>query len=348
MTSEACNRAVTIRETQGGFTLSNIAGLGHGSSPPTGPADGYQLAEYGLKCEFLHKDATIEQIHFFGHYSRAAIITPKEGSYRNVLGENGANEDKAYSGSKNPIARAWEDGRILLNWRANHSANRALTPAIRNTLSFIPDLQLRGINGFNIRDPNVPANNLGGSEAVTTSATSVTVAFAGLIQGNDYSFTSGPTASGTGNTLPAGTYYYAVTRVTKNGETGIGAPTTSGAITVAAGQKVDMTIANPASAAYPARFYRGTLPGIFDGYFQTVAGTTFSDTGQAFTNYDTPMLEHWDVPSRAEIDANYSLVCTPSWNTTCWPSAKATGGFTINFGTAAPAGATVSWLLFRP
>lgn len=50
---------------------------------------------------------------------------------------------------------------------------------------------------------------------------------------------------------------------------------------------------------------------------------------------------------RAEVDASYGVVATPSWGTTVWVTAKSTTGCTINFGTAAPAGGTVDFITFR-
>jgi len=50
---------------------------------------------------------------------------------------------------------------------------------------------------------------------------------------------------------------------------------------------------------------------------------------------------------RTEVDASYGVCATPSWGTTVWVTSKATTGCTINFGTAAPAGASVDYLTFR-
>ena len=50
---------------------------------------------------------------------------------------------------------------------------------------------------------------------------------------------------------------------------------------------------------------------------------------------------------RSEVDTNYGVNATPSWNTTVWVTAKSTTGCTINFGTVAPAGATVDFITFR-
>lgn len=42
-------------------------------------------------------------------------------------------------------------------------------------------------------------------------------------------------------------------------------------------------------------------------------------------------------------DANYLITATPNWDTTVYKSGVLTTGFTLNFGTAAPASATVDW-----
>jgi hypothetical protein len=50
---------------------------------------------------------------------------------------------------------------------------------------------------------------------------------------------------------------------------------------------------------------------------------------------------------RHEPNATYGVIVTPSWLTTSRVTTKATTGFTIDFGTAAPAGATVDYCVVR-
>ena len=64
-------------------------------------------------------------------------------------------------------------------------------------------------------------------------------------------------------------------------------------------------------------------------------GVTASATSQAVTF------------TTAHPDANYAVFCTPDWNTTCYVSNKTTTGFTLNYGTAAPAGQLVDWFVAR-
>lgn len=44
---------------------------------------------------------------------------------------------------------------------------------------------------------------------------------------------------------------------------------------------------------------------------------------------------------------DYGVTVTPSWGTTVWVTAKTDTGFTVNFGTAAPALATFDCTTFR-
>jgi hypothetical protein len=49
----------------------------------------------------------------------------------------------------------------------------------------------------------------------------------------------------------------------------------------------------------------------------------------------------------AEPDTNYAVVIETNWGTTHFITAKLKTGFTANFGTAAPASATMSWMIIR-
>ena len=50
---------------------------------------------------------------------------------------------------------------------------------------------------------------------------------------------------------------------------------------------------------------------------------------------------------RTEQDTAFGVVATPNWGTTCWVNTKTTTGCTVNFGTVAPANATVDLVTFR-
>jgi hypothetical protein len=211
-------------------------------------------------------------------------------------------------------------------------------------ISSSSDLHLRGLKGLNLIDKAQP-NNLGGLEAVIETATSQNVAFRGAatVTLND------PSAAGSGSQLGAGTYYYARTAIGPRGESSIDYDFPLGAayktVTVGAGQEVTLS-GNGAPAYARNRWYRGTAPGQFDGFYENTQNP-FVDTGAAFDGYGAPPV--WaTVPSQAEPDDNYAIVATPSWDTRVWVTSKATNGFILNFSNAAPTGATVQWLLFRP
>lgn len=46
-------------------------------------------------------------------------------------------------------------------------------------------------------------------------------------------------------------------------------------------------------------------------------------------------------------DGNFAVSVSPNWNTSYWITSKSYAGFTVNFGTAAPASATIDWMLTR-
>ena len=61
----------------------------------------------------------------------------------------------------------------------------------------------------------------------------------------------------------------------------------------------------------------------------------------AITNGQTTLAVTF---SSAYPNANYGVLCTPNYATTCYVTNQTANGFTLNFGTAAGAGATVSWM----
>jgi hypothetical protein len=289
-------------------------------------------------------DCTIQQCHFGGDYTHAAVQF--RGRLPTMIDCKGWNSNSAgrgaVQGAITAMSRALTHPKPLLN----------VPLGVGSRASLIPDLQLEGLNGFNARDPKVFAKNLGGMASVTQGVTSHPIAFQGQIAGATNGLNT-VSATGSGNSLPAGTYVYALTVLDKYGETGIGDSVGDWSmrqVTVAAGQRVDVTWYGSASTSRPIRIYRrpSGSASSYDGYWQITSGSSFSDTGAvAFTGRDSPQ-RNWAIPSRHEANANYAIVATPSWATTVHVTNKATSGFTLNFGTAAPAGATVQWLLFRP
>jgi len=53
------------------------------------------------------------------------------------------------------------------------------------------------------------------------------------------------------------------------------------------------------------------------------------------------------ITGKTYTDASYAVLCTPDWDTTCYVTGKTSSGFTLNFGTAAPAAQTVDWIVIR-
>lgn len=86
----------------------------------------------------------------------------------------------------------------------------------------------------------------------------------------------------------------------------------------------------------------------------TVTGTSSSNAEIGFSANIRGKLEavttsatSLAITGKTYTDASYGVLCTPTWDTTCFVSNRTATGFTLNFGTAAPASATVDWLVTR-
>ena len=82
-----------------------------------------------------------------------------------------------------------------------------------------------------------------------------------------------------------------------------------------------------------------TFNGNFITFSNNVRGYNVSVTAAATSQTVSFLAAH--------PDANYSVFCTPNWSTTCYVSNKTTSGFTLNYGTAAPAAQLVDWFVAR-
>lgn len=210
-------------------------------------------------------------------------------------------------------------------------ARGLVTHSIRQIDNLTP-----GREGRNIRGIAVP---------VTQTKTSVVISFTGAHTSSEAAVKTATAA--TGGTLAPGTYYYTATIVTPRGETG--ASSERSVVVGGTNSTVTVTFTGTTPDGWKRRVYRGTAPGVYDGYFETPldSSTSFSDTGQTFTGRKSPAIAADGETDMREPDANYAVIVTPNWGTTAWVTAKATTGFTIHFGTSAPAGASVDWFIVR-
>lgn len=202
---------------------------------------------------------------------------------------------------------------------------------------------MRAIN--HIKDA-VEGRNFGQNDvAVTETATTHQVTFP-----TGATVTTADIATATaaaGGSLANGTYYHRATLVTPHGET----DSLTEKTTVLAGGNgtVTMTYNATTTTRYRRRLYRGTATDVYDGYIEGgLNSDTLNDTGQALTRRKSPPLTGDNIdPDMAEADADYGVIITPSWLTTWKVTGKATTGLLVTFGTAAPAGASFDYLIFR-
>ncbi len=268
---------------------------------------------------------------------------------REAIKQNGGTQiawERVHAGNVFPGGKAWDiDGAINsvafretnYRLRADDATDRTIQRhGVSSYLSAIDNLN-SAVEGKNLRGKDVP---------VAQGATTVAIAFTSAHTSGQAAI--GTAVAGTGSgTLAPGTYYYIASAVTTHGETaafGEKAVVVSGASNQVAIAFFAMT-----PDGFKRRIYRGVTSGVYDGYFETALNSNagFTDTGAAFTALKSPHSAGVDETSMIEPDARYAVLVTPNWNTTCFVSNKATTGFTINFGTPAPAGAMIDWFMVR-
>lgn len=87
-------------------------------------------------------------------------------------------------------------------------------------------------------------------------------------------------------------------------------------------------------------------------YFYDYGGVLATDTSNVnvtgWSNYNSEANSGLPVDeSGYEPDDDYAIAITPNWDTTVYVTSKSRSGFTVEFGTAAPASATFDWVLVR-
>lgn len=206
-------------------------------------------------------------------------------------------------------------------------------------------VRLQSVQQVNHLEPSASGKNFCGSAAVVEGATSIAVQFGGAF-GGGYADIQAATPA-TGGTLAPGAYYYLASGVTRGGES---RGSTERAVTVVApNNAVSIACYGTAHPRYKRRIYRGTAPGVYDGYFE------LPEKVNAFLDVGGPFTAAGVIPPRAgvvdnsldEPDDKYLVVATPSWSTGVHVTGKAVTGFTLNFTTPAPAGARVDYMIAR-
>ena len=338
---EACAVGMLV-DTVNSTTITGIGG--QGSPVTTGRTHD---SETGLEIGSGVGTARIDNIIIGGQYTRAAIVNNSNRALWNVGANNGRKieSDDATNDQNKPIY-----GGQLRPFSGAHQLIATPITRTNKTVTAFDDLMVRGLTGTNVHDDRVFSKQLGGVQAVTAEATTAAVAFFGGAEANNFAFNAGdiPRAIADAESLlSAGTYWYATTVVDKRGETAVNA-NTERSVTVTAGQAVELNWFGSAAPGRLRRLYRGPRQGFYHGFWELpVAGAFVDDGTRPFDGHSLPS-QSGGLNSLHEDDANYEIIATPSWATTVHVTDKATTGFTLNFGTAAPEGATCAWLMFRP
>jgi Pectate lyase superfamily protein len=326
---------------------STVSGFGIQGSP--GNVDGRPDSDIGVLISSTNNDSIISNFEANGLFRQGAIINHSRkpvwfeggGAYGGGVNRGGINNPFGGTGPTPNIKYHFLSSRIFQNTGGS------------GTLTAFSDLMHRGLTGLalNTLDAPVFAKNFGDVVSPAKEAVNHQVNFPGLIERGAVGIIVA-TFVGAPSTLMVGTYYYAVTIVSKQGETGVLYGNTVSPqykmIAVAAGERVNVTLDGALPKGAIRRVYRGTAPGYFNGYWN-ISGNSFVDDGnKAFDGSGMPP-QNCNIPAQIEDDENYQIVATPSWATTIHITHKTTTGFMLNFGTAAPdASQTVAWLMFRP
>lgn len=327
---EANDTAIQIK----GMTTSLLAAMGiQGSvNSPTGQSQYGIVYESGSQNEF-------NGIGTSGSFSKVAvrIKVAGKGLWKNSTAVNTFSGAQLWDVQTNLVDVGFENCNYTERPDDVAGANidyrrGVVTQSVRGI-----DLLNAGLEGRNVR---------GKAVAVTQTATSVAIAFTGAHNSGQPIINT--IAAQAGGTLAAATYYYICTVVTAHGESG--SQNEQSVVVGGANGTVHLTFFGFTADGWKRRVYKGTATGVYDGYFELPLNSSaaFDDTGQAFTGLKSPNGTGQDgETSMLEPDADYAVIVTPNWGTTSWVTAKATTGFTINFGTAAPASATVDWFIVR-
>jgi hypothetical protein len=171
---------------------------------------------------------------------------------------------------------------------------------------------------------------------VGAGLSTVTVTFSPGFTGGQVDFSTLTASNGAG-TLPPATYYYLCSVITPGGE----CPGIERSVVVSAPNDTVniVTFGLSGATTYKRRIYRGIASGAYDGYYELALNTdSYTDTNAAFTVTGVAPPSSGNNNSMQEPDTAYGVVVTPNWLTDDRVTSKATTGFTVDFGTAAPGG----------
>lgn len=354
-----------------GVYVSNIAatqisGVGvHGSVADIANGDRHYESEVGFEVVNAAQNCKISAITAQNHFIKAAVINASPCPIEGLIAADSAGFPAVGMQQQALVTQQGE----AINPHRYSFPGVLMFPDATNvrhqTITAFHDLMVPGLTGINIRDRAASGNaqggpifakNLGGVVTPANGATTAAVTFRAEIGAGVYGLYPGGSGPQTAApSLTAGDYWYATTVVAPNGETGIdylddATSQNYRKYTVGAGQNVRInTYGDFAAAGTKRRIYRGRKKGWFEGYWEQSVADQFVDNGTVpFDGKGMPPF-YGSIPPRTEDDANYQIIATPSWGTTVHVTSKTTGGFTLNFGTAAPDGSqTVAWMLFRP
>ena len=331
--------AVTLEANDLGIDIGAMSGRIAGfhmqgsSNAPSGMSKIGVLARAGDRL-------TVSNSHFGGAFTDVAIRLEGAGAQKwsHVSASNGLNPAKLWDVRRNLAKLIFEECPGVVNHPGDAGGDLRRGGAIH---------ALRQINY--VQATKEGKNLRGLKQPVTEGAGSHQVVFATDKTSGAAAIFTAVAETGAGTLVP-GTYYYIASMLTEHGETGV-----FGEKVVTVAVPNNQVKVQPYGNVIPGgkrRLYRGTSSGVYDGYFETPLSPTgpWIDAGQPFDGFTTPNAPGAGSDGETgmqEPDSDYAVVPSASWPTTIGVSAKGTAGFTLTFGTPAPAGGTVDWVMVR-
>jgi len=196
-----------------------------------------------------------------------------------------------------------------------------------------------------------------GTAVAPDSSTSVTVTFDSILP---YLTVPGDITNGSSGDLPAGDYTIRIYPKINTGSRSENSSTVNNDYILCKYSEQSFTLASGENSfvAKLNNYVDGVYIYIVTAPDSTMEGNIFTTTNiinvagnncvqvTNKSNYTSSTINGSDL-SNLELDSNYKVQITPSWDTTTYVTSKTRSGFTINFGTAPSGDKNVDWFITR-
>lgn len=251
---------------------------------------------------------------------------------------NGSNLTNLAAGSV--TSGTLPDGRLSANVTQAGNSFNGVNQLVRTDASgYLPVINgtnVTSLNATNVSSGTLADGRLSGNVALLNAAA---VSFTGNVSvGGTLGVTGALTAATiNGLTVTANADGFSLS----GGTTSRSITISGGNLTVSGTSAINQNVTTSASPTFAGLFVNGgtTLSGATLTLSNNVRGISQAITSSASTHAVTFATAH--------PDANYAVLCSPSFDTKCFVTGKTATGFTLNFSPAAGLADTVDWFVVR-